>query len=200
MERQKKRKVAVIIALLLIVIGISVAFAAMQTVLSISGTAKVSPGWDIHFESPSMTKSDTELVATAPTMSSDSLTLSNFAVTLRQPGDKVTYTFDVVNGGSADAKLDTLTKNTPTFTGAGDAILADQTLVQGLLVYTLTYTNAYANGGILAGQTVGNNDVLKAGDSVNMTITIEYPDTATSLPEDDVNITDMNIQLKYVQD
>jgi len=197
MEKQRKRKVVLVIVLLLIIAGISVAYAVMSQALNIQGTGTVAPAaWDIEFANLVAHPTGTADEVTAPTINNSYHTISNFDVTLKKPGDSVVYTFDVTNKGSLDAYLDTLSMVAPTFVGQAtdptDAA-ADEALVESNLVYTLTYTTGGAT--VVAGSTV----TLAAGDTINMTLTISYPDTLSELPTDDVAITGMDITLTYLQ-
>ena len=51
MEKQRKIKVMSVVALIVAVLGLTVAFAALSQTLTINGTANVdAASWDIHFE------------------------------------------------------------------------------------------------------------------------------------------------------
>lgn len=203
MEKQRKRKVIVIVALLVIIMGVSVAYAAMSTTLNINGTANVVPAtWDIHFENlaPAVTTgdaTDTKDGVPVPTISDDTLTISDFDVTLTKPGDSVVYTFDIVNNGTLDAKLSTLTMPlTTALTYVGnnaDATqkAADEAIVKSNLEYTLTYAGGTA--------IVPGTDELAHGATASMVLTISYPLTASTIPLSDVQISGMNIQFVYDQ-
>jgi len=191
MNRKRTEKIVAVAALIIAIIGLSVGFAAMSTSLQIDGTARMNPAsWEIKFENlsaPTITGDAT--VITAPTLSDTAI--QTFAVSLTKPGDSITYTFDVNNIGSINAILGTFTKaNTPTCTGTGATATADATIVCDNLVYTLTYSG----GGV-----VGANDTLTAGQTRTMVLRIEYPATATQLPQNVVNISNMGITLLYIQ-
>lgn len=194
MEQKRTNKIMWLIVLLLIVVGITVAFAILSTGLQINGTAKIEPArWEIKFEKllkASETGDASE--ATAPTITGDT-TIGDFRVILTKPGDSVTYTFDVYNAGSIDAKLDTITKaDIPTFTGlASDPTdkTNDEEIVAANFSYTLKYTEDNAP--------VASNDLLANGERRNMTLTLSYD--GNSLPSNDVEISDLGITLLYIQ-
>lgn len=182
----------VALALVLSVVGISVGFASMSQDLTISGTAEVVPAsWKIKFANlVGQTPVGGASVTTAPTIQSDTH-IGNYAVELTMPGDSVTYTFDVVNEGTIDAKLTALVKAAPTFTASGTNNAAnDATTVQNNFVYELTYAD---------GSTIGVDDELDAGDSVSMKLVVGYAANATALPQDSVSVTGMDITLTYGQ-
>ncbi len=106
MEKQRREKVLAVISLIVSVICLSIAFAAMSTNLIINGDAALeNSSWDIHFEN----LSEPKIVGTAKELkepSIDDTTIKNVSVSLKNPGDSVTYEFDIVNAGTTDAKSD----------------------------------------------------------------------------------------------
>ena len=195
MERQKKRRVIVFIVLLLMILGITIGYAIMSETLTIQGQAEVRPAsWEIRFanlSAPAITGDAS--VPTLPTIGgTGNTTISNYDVILTRPGDSVAFEFDVQNNGSIPARLQTLTMNTPatlTLQGLGaTTATADENIVRGNLVYTLTYTD---------NTPVAQNDTLAAGSSVRMRLTLSY--TGTTLPADDVQISGLGVTLLYQQ-
>lgn len=194
MERSRKTRMIVLGAIIVAVAAMSIGFAAMSTTLNIQGTADFNPAtWNIRFQNlsgPSITGSAVEL--TAPTISGTGNTIiSTYNVQLTRPGDKVVYTFDISNLGTIDAMLTSFSMPRPLCSGTGDTAIADAQLICNNLVYTLRYTSGSA--------AVGVDDALNAGISRNVTLTIEYPLTMVSLPENSVHVTAMNISIGYTQ-
>ena len=125
MENKKN----VILAVLIVgVVAMTVAFAALSTNLNISGTASVSDTtWNIHFQNWALDTEETvteggvthQNTAEYPSVNQLSQTVSvanstkveNLNVTLKQPGDYVKYTFQIINEGSIDASLNNFTHN-----------------------------------------------------------------------------------------
>ncbi len=106
MEKQRREKILAVVSLIIAVICLSIAFAAMSTNLIINGDAALeNSSWDIHFEN----LSEPKIVGTAKELkepSIDDTTIKNISVSLKNPGDSVTYEFDIVNAGTTDAKSD----------------------------------------------------------------------------------------------
>lgn len=106
MEKQRREKVLAVVSLIVSVICLSIAFAAMSTNLIINGDAALeNSSWDIHFEN----LSEPKIVGTAKELkepSIDDTTIKNVSISLKNPGDSVTYEFDIVNAGTTDAKSD----------------------------------------------------------------------------------------------
>ena len=188
--KNSNSKVIAVIALVLAVVGLSIGFAALQTQLTVNGTAEVTGGtkWDVKFVTSSLNKVETgSATGTNPTVAATSIT--GLKATLQKPGDKVTYYFQVTNAGSFDAKIDSITIGTPTCSTA--AFCSN-------LKYTFAYTTD--NGGE-AGTVPAVNDTLAAGETKWMLITVEYVSTADSstLPLETVTITGLNASINYVQ-
>ena len=106
MEKERKIRILSIGALLVAIIGLTVAFAAMSRTLIINGTATVdSAKWDIHFANPLLKskKGDArEVSAPEITNNGGDLTLK---VGLRKPQDEIVYNVDVENSGDIDAEI-----------------------------------------------------------------------------------------------
>lgn len=107
MERNRKIKTLSLVALIVAVLGLGVAFAALSSKLTINGSAKAQAGsWNIHFtktlDMPTQTTGNASF--TEPTLSDTSIL--GFKATVTKPGDSVTYYFDIVNSGTVDALVD----------------------------------------------------------------------------------------------
>lgn len=196
MEKERKIKTLSLVAIILAVLGLTVAFAALSQTLTINGTASVDAAtWDIHFANlSSVTTSGTASVTTAPTIKDSvdgkkSTIIGDYDVVLTKPLDGISFNFDVTNAGTIDAKLETLTKNIKPVCTSNSGVTADETTVCDGLTYKLTYTDT--------GTEVAQNDILDKGVTKNMTLTLEYD--SESVPSDDVTISGLGIDLKYVQ-
>ena len=89
------------------VLTLTVVYAALSTTLQINGQAEVSAAnWDIHLDNVVLNSSSA--TTTAPTIT-DSKT-ATFSTTLTKPGDFYEFTIDIVNNGSIDAMIDSVTK------------------------------------------------------------------------------------------
>lgn len=193
MERQRGIKALSVVALLIAVVGLSVAFAAMSRTLTINGTATVDPAtWDVHFENlvKGAVLGGAEVTA-EPTIGEAngvaSTHIGDYAVKLTKPGDSVTYTFDVVNEGDINATLTSYVKATPTFAGADE----DVAIVEENLVYTLTYADgsAITEGAALA----------KTSGVASFKLVVAYDSEADVLPAAPVTIEGMDVTMVYTQ-
>ena len=104
------------------VLSMTIAFAALSTRLNISGTANVAEAkWDIHFESWSQDKPQNNLAgvankavettaATITETAQKGTLISGLVVSLAQPGDTISYRFNIVNDGTMVGLLDSFNK------------------------------------------------------------------------------------------
>lgn len=108
MEKERKIKIISLCALLVAVLGLTVAFAVLSQTLIINGSATVdSASWDIHFEK--LEEDDAiysvgDASFTEPVFSGT--TISNFNVSVSKPDDGVQMDFKIVNDGTINAKIE----------------------------------------------------------------------------------------------
>lgn len=198
MEKERKIKTLSLAALIVAVLGLTVAFASLSQVLTINGTTTAKGGtWDIHFKSTDGTAENTitpELSGAAKVEGTAKLTnttINDISITLTKPGDKVVYKFDVENSGTIDAKIGTFNKNVAKCTSNAEKE-GDATLVCSKLIYKLTYDTEN-------GTEVKDNDVLNKNEKKHLVLTIGYDQESEAIPEDDVTIDIPNISINYVQ-
>lgn len=160
-------KVIAIAALLLAVVGLTVAYASYTESLKISGTVTAkgsTESWDVHFTEPSApVLGGIATVGTAPTATAT--VISGFNVNFFAPGDSVEYDFDVVNGGKLDAELTAVTLGTLTCkpgNGATKATEEEATALCNDLTFKLTYgDDTEITTGTKLTHTSGNTKSLK---------------------------------------
>ncbi len=212
MKNEKQRTVLLLI-LVVAILTITVAYAALSTSLRINSSATVrGASWDIHFSGGSVNGTPTSAPAEGrsvyfdgvPTLSTT--TISNVRVVLTQPSDSATYSFNIVNNGSIDARLSTLTSMTPTCSPSGTDATKACTYISRTLTYTSTptYENGVTYNGtkIVSGAAVTANDVIPAGQTVSVNLTIGYADGTTSenFPSSDVSVSYPEQTLVFIQD
>lgn len=178
------RRVRKINLLLFILISLSffvtVGYAALQTTLNINGTSEIkSNNWDVHFENINVVQGSVKPVADASIINATTI---SFDAPLLKVGDFYMFDVDVVNEGTIDAMIGSISK-TPVLT-------AEQSRY---LTYEVSYKNA-------SGTDINEKDALHAGDRKTLTVFIKYRDDvlATELPNDDLRL-DLNFSIKYVQ-
>ena len=189
-------KLIAVMALCVAVMCISVGFAALSSTLNINGNAKVNTSnWDVHFadlsSSPTIVGDADQIKA--PNLNATSIT--NYSVNLNEPDSSISYSFKIVNGGTYDAKISSITVPVPMCTGNGTYATSDASNVCKYLEYTLKYDN---------GSSLAVGDTISAGSSVNAVLKLAFTSnnntiTSVELPNDDVVISNLGISIIYVQ-
>lgn len=167
-----------IVAVLALICGMTIMYAALSTSLNISGTANISTvGWDVHFSNVKVTSGS--VTATTAANISSATTAVNYGVTLNNPGDFYEFTVDVVNAGTLNAKLSNITLG-----GLTDA--AD--------VYT-NYTVTYSDG-----STIKQGDTIAAGATKTLRVRVEFDKNITNsqLPTSATSLS-LTVATTYVQ-
>ena len=105
MKNKKSNKTTLLILLLL---GISIGYAALSTTLKINGTTTIAKNtWDIYWDHIDNQSGVTP--TTVPVIGDDNEngvnTVVTWGVTLDKPGDYFEFTVDAVNAGSIDAEI-----------------------------------------------------------------------------------------------
>ena len=164
-----KKKNIVLIVLVLLIVGVAVAYAAFSQKLTINGTAKIDSSWDV--EITGITLDDTSVGATNETEPTFTNTTATFNVKLAKPGDTAVYKVTVENKGKVDAKLNSVT---------------DLTSVNETQPTEITYTiDASAN------------DTLASGENKVYTVTVTWDASSTAVPT--TTSKTATIELNYVQ-
>ena len=110
MEKDKKFRALAIAAICVAIVGVSVAYAALQATLSITGTATVNTtgAWGVKFVGVDSTTKTTGVTYTsAPEAEGTDIT---WAATFTAPGDSLTIKAKIENTGTIPAKLNKVTK------------------------------------------------------------------------------------------
>ena len=213
MEKTRKIKIISLCALLVAVLGLTVAFAALSQTLTINGSAAVdAASWDIHFEKTSGKETEVKGAATFTEPTLSGTTIENFSATLTKPGDSVTYYFDIVNNGTVDAVVSSYdfsygyTKcigiveadagwndcKAWDLDNNGTINVNDKAKHMELFDYNIYYVDG--------GKKLARKDTLNAGETKHMKLVIEYKDTATGLPENNITLTSSDpITITYEQ-
>lgn len=196
MEEKRFRKVVIfcLIAIFITISGLCVAFANQTAELKIMGTAKVNKTkWEIKFanlSTPTLVNGVT--VETEPTIQNESTYIGDYHVVFTKPNSSVSYTFDVVNNGTFDAKLNSIAIPTPTCTGNGANAEEDATNVCNYLTYILTKAD---------GTPFDVNSIVKAEDSVSLKLTLSYGNIPqVNWPKDDVEISNLQIVANFISE
>ncbi len=108
MEKERNVKRLSIIALVISVICLTIAFALVSSRLTINGSGNIKPAsWNIHFDNLTSNLTGDAKIIKMPKINEDKNYIGDFEVALTKPGDSVKFCYDVVNAGTIDATLQT---------------------------------------------------------------------------------------------
>ena len=157
----------------LLILAISVGYAALSTTLTINGTANIaSNSWLIYFTNVQVTSGSVTATTTPTTSGTSTITLT-WAVNLQTPGDFYEYYVDVKNDGTIDAMIGSLSNTSLTTTQAK------------YLNYTVTYSD---------GAVIEQYDKLDSNETVTLKVRVEYK---TDLNPEDLPTENTPVTLTY---
>ena len=178
--KKKSGKKVVLSLLALLLLTITVGYAALSTTLNINGTSKINNAtWDVHFANLEVTSGSVS--ATKAATIDSGKTAIDYNVELIKPGDFYEFTVDVTNTGTIDAKLD----DAPILNG----VSAEQDVYTN---YTVTYID---------GTAIHANDKLAAGATKKLRVRVVFDRNITDsqLPKEAQTL-DLKFAMNYVQD
>jgi hypothetical protein len=184
-----------IMLLVVLLLAVSLGYAALSTTLKINGTTTLNKNsWSVYFENVANQKGVT---TTTPTIDDDTDGTEDAVVTwtvdLNTPGDYYEFTVDIVNAGSIDAMITAITQ---TLNGQP---ITEENKLPDYIIYSVTYSD---------GKEIALNQLLeKADDSEHPTkdtlkIRIEYSRSVTNTEVNDQEDTltyTMSYGLKFGQ-
>lgn len=164
---------------LLLIVLISIVYAALTSNLTIQGTARLGGNtWGVVLENIHDEVFHGATLDNATAINGDTLT---FSVTLAKPGDYYEFKVDVTNEGGIDAMIGT----TPTING----FTAQQLEIAS---YSIKYSN---------GDNIALNDVLLTGQTKTITVRVAFKDDIDNedLPANLTTLATLSLTLNYVQ-
>jgi hypothetical protein len=191
MEKSRNYVVFGVLALVVSLVAVSLAYAGFTQTLNINGTASIkTANWNVHFANvANKTLSTGASWGTQPAL--DGATkIGDYSVTFTTPGQSASFEFDVENTGSFAAKLTSLTVGTPTCSG-------DNSFTCSQITYVLT------EKGSSTPITAADSSVLDAyTGKKTYVLTLTYVDSgnSTNLPSSDVSISGLAVQFTYTQE
>jgi hypothetical protein len=213
--RDNKLTIPIIAVLIIAIISIGIAFATFSTTLNINGQAQVdASNWEIVFEgktNPNVMDAPT-IVGTAtqvtlPTIKNNATEISTYSVTLKTPGDSITYDFKIHNKGSYDASISSLVisgVSNPSSAISGSALVTDSSIAtaNASTLNQIEYKFYYTDDNTLVGQNP-TRDCLASGETENVSLRIVFSTsqaTDTSiLPSTDLVLNNLGVTMVYTQ-
>ena len=176
-SRDRKTLYIILSIVLISIFSLTIVYAALSVTLNIIGNAEVvASSWDIHLDNVKVTSgsvSGTEPSITSPIT-------ATFSTTLTTPGDFYEFTIDIVNSGSIDAMIDSVSK-TPTLT----------TNQAKYLNYIVEYQN---------GESINTKQLVSKDSFVRLKVRVEFRKdiTASDLPTTSETL-NLAFTVNYVQ-
>ena len=186
--RRSRSKNILIYLLLILLVCLSIGYAFLTQELTINGTSKVGANsWSIYFDNLVLNSNNVSLSQgdVAVSINQTTLTDVSYTITLQKPGDFYEFTVDVVNGGSIDAMVGTISSKL-------NNVEIDSTHpLPSYLNYSVTYSD---------GVEIAPNQLLVHGTSDTYKVRVEYKLDVTTddLPSESQTLF-LNFGVEYVQ-
>ena len=171
----KDNKKILLVVVLLMLFGFGIGYALLSSKLSITGSGIFKKNsWNVYFDN--IVVSDGSVSGNVD-ITSD--TVMNFNANFNKPGDYYEFSVDVINDGSLDAKVDSIS-------------LGGNEDIKNFVDYTISYVD---------GMEIAKGDKLSSLKKETIRVKIQY--------RSDINVSDLNnndidtsfsFELKYIQD
>ena len=175
-KKNQKQLLTIVGAVVLLIVGISVVYAALSSTLNITvgSVTQSEMSWNVAFQTGTVNAtpggtSATGRVCGAATVTADTVTVA--ATTLSKPEDSCTYALTVKNTGSLDATLATITQVTPS---GVSCTKSGASMVCGNITYKLT-TDASGETLLTTGGTLA-----KTNGTQSLYLVLKYTGTTTN--------------------
>ena len=158
-KKYKKKNIKIV--LLLLILCITIGYAALTSNLNIVGTSNINnASWDVHWNNVQITNGS--VTGTNVTTAAHILTGNTeveYSITLGTPGDFYEFTVDAVNAGSIDAMIGSFSNKVYQSNGTTERTIPDY----------LTYSVTYSDGVSLAA-----NHLLSANTTETYKVRVEF--------------------------
>ena len=194
MDSRNIKKI-VVVGLFVVVLCLSVAYAAISASLKISGTADISASsWDVHFvKNEEVTIPKGKAVCDIGNV--EKLSITDLSAVLKVPGDSCIYTVPVENTGSLPASLTKVINSDLelSFKGSGDNKEEDENLLKQYVKYEVNY------GGTEINDSTDFSSIytLEQNEKETVTLRISFSIDAPDIPKEAVEITDLGTEFVF---
>ena len=189
MYRNERIRNIILIVLAVCLIGITVAYATLSQNLNISGVANVDKtSWNIHFTNVLTPKVEGQATGGKAVLNDGKTVLTISEGTLSAPGDKIIYTFDVINEGDLPAEVETTLaqmESCKAENGSDVSIFCNKIGLD--LVYADTKEKVQKSDRLLSGETK----------TLNLIITYDKDKLLTSLPTSSIVLSNITSTINY---
>ena len=183
-----------IVALLIAIMGLSVAYAAYSQTLKISGSGKINKAqWNVKFNNLQPPITAKGAVSTkAPALDETSTIISGFEATLTAPGSSISYQFDVENKGNIDAILTDYILGTLKCTKSAESNATDDQVnaICEKLHYTLNYSD---------NNEIAVNNLLNKNETKTLILKLYWDETSETKADGNIDVAIGDTILTYGQ-
>lgn len=209
MEKERKIKVLSLVALIVAILGLTVAFAALSQTLTINGTANIdAASWDIGFNSDiEIFEEGAAKVNGQPTVNNASM--NNINIIITKPNDSIEIDAVIENKGTINAKVSsveisklcTLTSPVESCDWNDDGTITQEDIDK--VNENISFFVEYYDTNTL----IKEDDVLNAGENKKITLIMGYLkcsnsqncEESTELPKRNLTFNDLRVKVNYVQ-
>ena len=189
MEENKKydrfNKKYKILLLALLLLSITVGFAALSTTLKISGTTNIGKNtWNIYWDNVA---NQSGVPTTTPVISNDATngpnTVVTWTVTLNKPGDFYEFTVDAVNAGTLDAMITNIEHK------LNGVVMSNNNKLPDYVKYNVSYANGdeIALNQLLPKATVSGNTSTPTRETYKVRIEFDSNIEAEDLSDENIS-------------
>lgn len=181
MIRKKRQLIGVFAIMFVILLSISIAYAALSRTLNVTTNKITQQGltWNIGFKTGTVTcavVTDNSGATSCGTATATSNTISGISTSLSGVGDKCSCTFSILNNGTLAGKISAINITSPT---GESCTKTGSTMVCGNITYKLHYDTASSTS------LVTENDIITAKTGSTATekvvvLTMEYSGSTAS--------------------
>ena len=189
MYRNERTRNIILIVLAVCLIGITVAYATLSQNLNISGVANVDKtSWNIHFTNVLTPKVEGYASGGKAVLNGESTVITISEGILKAPGDKIIYTFDVINEGDLPAEVELTTTQMESCRAEDNSDVTNYCDKIDLdLVYSETKEKVQKNDRLLVGETK----------TLSLIITYDKDKLLTSLPTTPITLSNITSIINY---
>ena len=185
-------KTYIIVAILISIVGISIAYAALSQQLQIKTNTTVQSSqtsWNIVISKDSCSTYGGHTVFGTVEISGTTVTISN--IKFQAPGDCFGCTFSIENKGEVKAKISSIDYKAPTFSGTGSNATADQKLINDNLWKIFRWGDPDAEFKV--------GDILSPGEKKLITLQYGIQQSMATLPTNPVTFSNVVNTINFEQ-
>ncbi len=200
-RNNQKKLFSIVGAILLVLAGITIAYAALSATLNITinKVTQNAQTWNVQFDTTAVTPTVTGSGATCPSVTPTATAVSIGDITLDYPGDKCVYELKIKNTGTIAAKVTGITK-----IGSACSALTATNKAEfncGTVGTTNPYINVKITQGSATGSIVTSSSPASyaASSSTSVWLTLEHNSSATTTIDTTTSFSNIGFSFTFGQ-